>query len=233
MSENKKILVLDIGGTHIKGTVLNEKGVELEEYKSIETPDPANPEMVLKAIKKLVQGFKGFDCISAGFPGYVKEGVIQTAPNLGTEFWKNIQLENLLSESLGKPARVVNDADLQGLGVVRGKGFEVMVTLGTGFGTAFLKNGVLFPHIELAHHPVVKKKDYDAYIGDAALKEIGEKKWKKRMKSVLQILKTVFNYDRLYIGGGNARLLDFELDDNIQIVTNEDGIKGGARLWEH
>ena len=107
----------------------------------------------------------------------------------------------------------------------------MMITLGTGFGTAILKDGMLIPHLELAHHPVAGKKDYDQYIGEAELIKIGEKKWNKRMKRVIEILKTVFNYDRLYISGGNAKLLSFSLDNNISIVSNKDGIKGGARLW--
>lgn len=227
-----KILSIDIGGTHIKATVLDKIGDEIEAYKNVETPIPASPEQVLKAIKILVQDFKGFDGISVGFPGYVKEGVVQTAPNLGSEMWQKVDFQKVLGDALGKPARVVNDADLQGLGIVSGEGFEILVTLGTGFGTAFLKNGILFPHIELAHHPVVKNKDYDKYIGDHELRKIGVKKWNKRMQKVLQILITVFNYDRLYIGGGNVRFLNFDLEDNVKIVSNEDGIKGGARLWQ-
>jgi polyphosphate glucokinase len=228
-----KVLSIDIGGTRIKATVLNAEGEEIEDYKMLDTPKPASPENVLVVLKKIVEGFNDFDYISVGFPGYVKNGIVKTAPNLGTELWQNTNYEKNLSDALGKPTQVVNDADMQGLGVVSGKDFEILVTLGTGFGTAFLKNGILFPHIELAHHPVVKNKDYDQYIGDKELKVIGAEKWNTRMKEVIQILKTVFNYDRLYIGGGNARFLEFKLDDNIKIVTNEDGIKGGARLWKN
>ena len=231
--KNNKVLTIDIGGTHIKATVLNVKGAEVTPFKNVLTPKPANPENVLVALKKLTTDFKEFDLLSVGFPGFIKEGIIQTAPNLGTELWHKINLQEILTETLGKPTQVVNDADLQGIGVVSGQGFEILITLGTGFGTAFLKNGVLFPHIELAHHPVTRKKDYDKFIGDHELKIIGVEKWNKRMKKVLQILKTVFNYDRLYIGGGNARLLDFELEDNLKIVSNKDGIKGGAKLWKN
>jgi polyphosphate glucokinase len=127
---------------------------------------------------------------------------------------------------------VVNDADMQGLGVVKGKGLEMVITLGTGFGTALLMNGHLLPHLELAHHPV-KDADttYDKYIGEKALEKYGKERWNKRMQKVFKILKTVFNYDTLYIGGGNSDLLTFKLDKNMKIVTNADGIKGGARLW--
>jgi len=108
-----------------------------------------------------------------------------------------------------------------------------VITLGTGFGTAFLMDGKLLPHIELAHHPLNGKKDYDDYIGEATLLRIGKKEWKKRMQRVLGILVTVFNYDHLYISGGNADLLTFRLANNISIVSNKDGIKGGAKLWDN
>jgi polyphosphate glucokinase len=120
---------------------------------------------------------------------------------------------------------------MQGLGVVDGKGLEVVITLGTGFGTAVLLDGNLLPHLEFAHQPVGKVKSYDKYIGEAALEKEGDKKWNKRMQKVFVVLKTVFNYDYLYIGGGNSDRLTFKLDKNMKIVSNADGIKGGARLW--
>lgn len=192
---------------------------------------PANPENIVNAIKKLVNGFPGYDRVSVGFPGYVRQGVIKTAPNLGNDYWKDFDLSKKLEKELGKPTRVVNDADMQGLGLVSGKGLEMVVTLGTGFGTALLVDGQLMPHLELAHHPIAKGKDYDEYIGEKALQKEGVQKWNRRMKKVLKVLKTVVNYDSLYIGGGNSDLLNFKLDKNIKIVTNQEGIKGGARLW--
>jgi len=158
--------------------------------------------------------------------------VIFTAPNLGTEAFKGFDLAGALQKALGKPARVVNDADMQGLGVVDGKGFEMVVTLGTGFGTAFLSDGFLLPHLEISQLPIRKGKNYDEYIGEKALEKEGDVKWNKRVKTVIAILKTVFNYDTLYIGGGNARKITFKLDDNIKLTSNRDGIKGGARLWK-
>jgi polyphosphate glucokinase len=126
---------------------------------------------------------------------------------------------------------VVNDADMQGLGVVSGKGLEMVITLGTGFGTALLVDGQLMPHLELAHHPFAKGKTYDDYVGERALEKEGLQKWNKRMQKVLKVLKTVINYDTLYIGGGNSDKLNFKLDKNMKIVSNQDGIKGGSRLW--
>lgn len=226
-----KFLSIDIGGSHIKATILNDKGALLMDYDKIATPVPANPENVVNAIKKLVKSFMSYDMVSVGFPGYVKNGVIKTAPNLGSDFWKDFDLSKKLEKELGKPTRVVNDADMQGLGIVSGHGLEMVITLGTGFGTALLVDGQLMPHLELAHHPFAKGKTYDDYVGDRALEKEGFQKWNKRMQKVIKTLKTVINYDTLYIGGGNSDKLNFKLDKNIKIVTNQDGIKGGSRLW--
>ncbi|MEP7264416.1 MAG: ROK family protein, partial [Bacteroidota bacterium] len=154
----EKILAIDIGGTHIKTAILDDKGKLLTDYKEVDTFHPATPPKVINAIKSLVKGLPSFDKVAVGFPGYVKAGVICTAPNLDNKSWQNFDLSKKLSEVFGKPTRVINDADMQGLGVVSGKGLEMLVTLGTGFGTALLKDGVLLPHLELAHHPITKKK---------------------------------------------------------------------------
>jgi polyphosphate glucokinase len=230
-SASPRFLSIDIGGSHIKATILNDKGALQMEYDKIQTPIPANPENVVNAIKKLVKSFANYDMVSVGFPGYVRAGVVKTAPNLGSEPWKDFDLSKRLEVELGKPTRVVNDADMQGLGVVSGKGLEMVITLGTGFGTALLVNGQLMPHLELAHHPFAKGKTYDDYVGERALEKEGLQKWNRRMKRVLKVLKTVINYDKLYIGGGNSDKLNFKLDKNIKLVTNQDGIKGGSRLW--
>ncbi|MBK0379787.1 ROK family protein [Mucilaginibacter segetis] len=227
-----KILSIDIGGSHIKATILDSKGKLQIDYQKVVTPSEADPDNVIKAIKTLVKGFPPYDRISVGFPGYVRNGVVKTAPNLGSHFWEDVDLSKKLKEALGKETQVVNDADMQGLGVVNGQGLEMVITLGTGFGTALLMNGHLLPHLEIAHHPVSKGRDYDEYIGDKALDKKGAEKWSRRVKKVFKILKTVFNYDTLYIGGGNSSKLKFKLDKNMKIVTNADGIKGGARLWD-
>jgi polyphosphate glucokinase len=227
----KRILAVDIGGSHIKCTILDEKGKILQEYTKVVTPQPATPAKVLAAIKVLVKDFPPYNSIAVGFPGYVKTGIVVTAPNLASESWKNIDLAKMLTGALHQPAKVVNDADLQGLGIAKGKGLEMVITLGTGFGTALLNDGTLLPHLELAHHPVAKKLTYDDYIGEKALEKLGEKKWNERLKRILVILKVVFNYDTLYISGGNARKINFKLDKNIHVVNNIDGIHGGAKLW--
>ena len=232
MESTGNILAIDIGGSHIKCTILNPKGEWQMDYKRVDTPKAAKPADVLSTITELVKGLPEYEKISVGFPGYVRNGIVYTAPNLGNPNWKDIDLGQQISDVLQKPVRLVNDADQLGLGVVSGKGYEVAITLGTGFGTAFLIDGYLLPHMELAHHPIHKDMDYDDYIGEKELKEEGKEKWNKRMTRVLEVLKVVFNYDRLYIGGGSSEKLTIPLGENVHLFTNKDGIKGGAKLWE-
>src|ERR1700712_1213319 len=222
-SSGDKILSIDIGGSHVKATILDHEGALTMEYEKIVTPPSPKPKQLVEVIQTLIKAFPAYDKVSVGFPGYVKNGVIFTAPNLGTDAFKDFDLAKALEKALGKPARVANDADMQGLGVVDGKGFEMVVTLGTGFGTALLSDGYLLPHLELSQLPIRKGKNYDEYIGEKALEKEGDVKWNKRVKTVIAILKKVFNYDTLYIGGGNARKITFELDKNIRLTSNRDG----------
>src|ERR1051326_6814675 len=170
------ILTIDIGGSFIKATVLNQEGTLLQRYQRVKTPDRAAPQKVLEAIQNLVIDFQDYDKISVGFAGYIKNGIVRTAPNLGTDLWKDVNLNGLLYDALNKPVRITNDADMQGLGVVSEHGLEMVITLGTGLGTALLLDGHLLPHLELAHHPITKYKTYDDYVGDNALKNVGKKK---------------------------------------------------------
>jgi len=231
-SEQSKILSVDIGGTLIKAVILDMSGQMQSEYKRVYTPKPATPLLLVNAITTLVAEFLEYGKVSVGFPGYVKEGVIHTCPQLGTSVFAGFNLKQQLEKELCKPVRMINDADMQGLGVSSGKGFELVITLGSGLGSALLFNGVLLPHLELSQHPITKKHIYDSYIGAITLQKIGVEKWNKRVKKMLTVFKTVFNYDRLFIGGGNADKINFPLEENITIVTNQDGIKGGARLWQ-
>jgi polyphosphate glucokinase len=232
---SKDILSIDIGGTSIKAGILTKQGELVSEFKKVPTPKKSTPEAVIDCIQKLVEELNAeelFDRISVGFPGYVRFGKVETAPNLAKNKWAGIDLAQQISDLFGKPVRLINDADQQGLGIVSGKGFEIVFTVGTGFGTALLYDGELLPHLELAHLPITKSKDYDDYIGSKAFEKIGKKDWNDRLKYIIEIYKTVFNYDTLYIGGGNSKEITFKLDDNIKLVTNKDGIKGGAKLWE-
>ncbi|MCZ4243810.1 ROK family protein [Pedobacter punctiformis] len=232
-AENTNILSIDIGGTSIKTVLLDENGNMLSEYMKSKTPDGATPKDIVTGIEDLIKPIPlTYDRVSIGFPGYVKNGIVKTAPNLAKGKWEDVDLAQRVANTLNKPVRLVNDADQQGLGIVEGKGFEIVFTVGTGFGTALLFDGELLPHLELAHFPINKEEDYDDYIGNKTFEKIGTERWNKRLKKVIEIYKTVFNYDALYIGGGNSKQIDFKLENNIKIVTNRDGIKGGAKLWK-
>ena len=132
----------------------------------------------------------------------------------------------------GRPARLGNDADIQGMGVVAGLGIECVLTLGTGAGTALFQDGVIAPHMEFAHHPVHGKHTYNGYVGRVALEEVGHKRWNKRVRRVIDILFSLTHYDTLYIGGGNGKEVAGKLPANVRIVPNEAGITGGVRLWD-
>lgn len=228
---NTDILSIDIGGTSVKACILTKDGELLSEYTKLPTPKHATPDELIEVISELVAGLQPFDKVSIGFPGYIKYGIVKTGANLAKHQWPDYPLSQTISDLLNKPVRLINDADQQALGIVQGKGLEIVLTLGTGFGTALTFDGDLLPHLELAHLPVSKDKDYDDYIGDRAFVKEGEKKWNERLQKIIEIYKTVFNYDQLYLGGGNAKHINFELDDNIHVVSNKDGIKGGAKLW--
>lgn len=231
--KNEHVLAIDIGGSSIKATVLNMDGEMLVEYQKVPTPEKSSPEKVLSSIKELIKDFPDYDKISVGFPGYVRNGVIYTAPNLGTEAWRGCHLSDILAHEFKKPVRLLNDADFQGYGVISGEGLEMVITLGTGFGTALFLNGIVLPHLELAHLPVKEGITYDNFIGDDALEEDGTEEWNLKLQEVLATFKTVINYDRLYLSGGNSKKINFKLDDNIKVVRNRDGIKGGAFLWKN
>jgi polyphosphate glucokinase len=181
---------------------------------------------------ELIQPLGAFDRVSVGFPGVVRAGQVLTAPNLANAAWHGYPLAAVLTDRLGKPVRMLNDATVHGLGVISGNGLECVITLGTGFGFALFDSGRLTPHLELAHHPIQNGKDYDQYIGDAAMKAIGRKRWNKRLRRALRCVRDLTGYDLLHIGGGNARHIRLELEPNIRIVPNDAGIIGGVRLWD-
>ncbi len=226
-----RILAIDIGGTGLKAAILDIDGNLLTERHRIETPHPCSTDELVDALVKLVEPFPTFDYVSVGFPGVVRNGKIITAPNLGTEELMGLDLAGALQQRLAKPVRVINDADMQGYGAIHGKGLEMVITLGTGFGSALFMDGVLAPHLEIAHLPFRKNKTYDEQIGDKARKKISRKKWNRRVKRAIDTLRTLTHFDKLYIGGGNADQIKFELDSDVQIISNENGVRGGAWLW--
>ncbi|MGH6846984.1 MAG: ROK family protein [Methylocella sp.] len=225
-------LAIDIGGSHLKAAVLNASGKMSTDPVRVKTPKPAMPDTVVAALISLSQRLGQFDRVSIGFPGVVRADFVLTAPNLGTKEWHGFRLGAVMAQDLGKPVRMLNDAGVQGLGVITGRGLECVLTMGTGMGFALFQDGQIAPHLELSQHPIRKHKTYDEYVGKAALESVGRRRWNKRAHNIIDILETVINYDTLYIGGGNAELIEPPLPANVKIVSNTAGITGGVRLWD-
>jgi len=125
---------------------------------------------------------------------------------------------------------VANDAAVQGYGAVKGRGVELVLTLGTGMGSSLFIDGKLCPGLELGHHPW-KKRIYEDYLGRRGLDKYGKKHWNKLLREAIDQTRQLFNWDHLYLGGGNTKKIDFDLPPNVSIVSNEDGILGGVALW--
>ena len=225
-------LAIDVGGTRLKAGVLSPAGDMVAGPARADTPHPAPPDAVINVLTGLVGSIGPFQRISIGFPGVVHGGRVLTAPNLGTEAWHDFPLAKALAERLGAPARLANDATVQGLGVIAGHGLECVITLGTGMGFALFEDGVPGPHLELSQHPVRGRKTYDQYIGNAALRAIGRKRWNRRVRTAIGHIAMLTSFDVLYIGGGNSRHMQGDLPDKVRIVSNEAGITGGIRLWD-
>jgi polyphosphate glucokinase len=225
-------LAIDVGGTRLKAGLLDQDGEMVAGPNRVDTPPHPVPQVVVDALVGLASPLGDFDRISVGFPGVVRHGQVLTAPNLGTPEWRHFPLAASLTDKLGKPARMLNDAEVQGLGVITGKGLECVITLGTGMGFALFQDGRPAPHLELAQHPIHKGKTYDEFIGVVAFKDVGRKRWNRRLRRVLACITTLVGFDTLYIGGGNAKQVELELPPNVHLVANTAGITGGVRLWD-
>jgi len=232
-AQGARTLGIDVGGTGLKASVLNARGKMMVRRRRVDTPSPCPPKALVQALVELVKPLPAFDRVSVGFPGYVLAEKVITAPEFGNRSWHGFDLVKALQSRLGKPVRLLNDADMQGLPVIGGKGLELVITLGTGVGTALFRDGELMPHLELAHHPAHKGADYNGYLGKKALKKIGKKRWNRRVRRMIGVLHDLFNFDKLYIGGGNARNITFKPNAHLKLISNQDGILGGFMLWNH
>jgi polyphosphate glucokinase len=225
-------LGIDIGGTALKASVLDRRGRMVVERARMLTPYPCSPKVLLRALVKLTAPLPSFDRISIGFPGVVRGGHVVTAPHFGKKAWPGYPLEAAVAQRLERPARLLNDAEVQGLGVITGHGLEVVLTLGTGIGSAVFADGLLAPHLELAQHPLHNGETYNGYAGNEALHRCGKKKWNRHVLKTIEAVDSLLHYDVLYLGGGNARHLTVDLPRNVRIASNDNGITGGIHLWD-
>ncbi len=226
-----KTLAVDIGGSGVKAMLLDEYGKPMTDRLRAKTPNPSTPAAITAIIADFANQLGEFDRVSVGFPGVIKKGVVYTAANLDKK-WIEYPLADNLSKALGKPVRVANDAVVQGLGAVSGTGVELVITLGTGLGAGLYLDGVPIPSLEMSHHPFRGGVTYEDELGRRALEKSGRKKWNKRVGEAIQQLYRLFYYDRIYIGGGNAKEINIKLPQNAEVISNQDGILGGLKLWE-
>ena len=214
------ILVIDVGGTHVKALATGRK-------KPLEIrsgPKMTAKEMVL-GIRQATTGWQ-YDVVSIGYPGPVLHGKPVSEPRHLGDGWVGFDFK----KAFGCPVRIVNDAAMQALGSYK-RGRMLFLGLGTGLGSAFIVDGVLEP-MELAHLPYKKGRTYEDYVGKAALKRFGKKKWRRYVADVVTRLKAALEADDVVVGGGNAKSLR-TLPKGVRLGSNANAFTGGYRLWKH
>lgn len=213
-----RVLVLDVGGTHVKAAFSDRAQVW-----GIPSGPHLTPRRMLRALARTLPG-EEYDAVAIGFPGPVIRGTIAREPvHLGPR-WVGFDF----GKAFGRPVRIVNDAAMQALGSYT-EGHMLFLGLGTGLGSAMVVDGTLRP-MELAHLPYKKGRTFEEYVGDAALERLGRKKWGKEVRRVVEILVAALEPDEVVLGGGNARKLD-ELLPGVRRVDNRHAVVGGIRLW--
>ena len=246
--EGPHTLAVDCGGGGIKASVLDAGGTLRAPAVRVATPYPLPPERLLTTIADIAASLPPADRVTVGMPGMVRHGVVVATPHYVTrtgphsrvlpelvEAWAGFDMEAAVASRLEMPALVLNDAEVHGAGVVAGSGLELVLTVGTGLGSALFDGGRLAPHLEWSHAPVRWGTSYDTYIGETERARLGDALWSRRMRRVVDGLRPVFLWDRLYLGGGNARRLTPQvlarLGDDVVVVPNTAGIVGGVRAW--
>jgi polyphosphate glucokinase len=242
-------LTIDCGGGGIKAAVLDSSGTMRSQPIRVDTPYPLSPNLFIETLSNLANQLPKADRATVGIPGMIRHGVVISTPHYVTkagprslvlpelvEQWRGFDARSQLSESLKIPTLVLNDAEVHGAGVVAGSGLEVVLTLGTGLGYSLFDGGKLAPHLELSQAPVRFQQTYDTYVGETERKRLGDLFWSRRVRKLIDGLRPVFLWDRLYLGGGNARMIKSaiveKLGDDVVIVPNSAALVGGVRAWQ-
>lgn len=237
-------LAVDVGGSGVKAALLSHDGQMISERVRVDTPYPCPPPRLVETVLHVAGEIPGYHRATVGFPGLVRSGVVHFVPSLSRSTlegetdphlqaaWRGFDLQSALTAAAGVPVRVANDADVQGCAVISGRGMEFVVTLGTGVGTALFYDGLLQPHLELGHAMFRKGQTFEEQIGNAARKDVGKQRWITRVQKALPVYDRFLYYDRVYVGGGNARLLEgVDLGPKATVVSNTAGILGGIAIW--
>ena len=242
-------LVIDCGGGGIKATVLDDAGTMRAQPVRVPTPYPLTTKLFVDTLVDLSKQLPHATHATVGLPGMIRHGVVVTTPHYVTksgprtrvlpelvEQWDGFDAQSALAAALDMPVRVLNDAEVHGAGVIAGQGLELVLTLGTGLGCAIFDGGRLAPHLELSQAPVRWGLSYDTYIGEHERRRLGDALWSRRVARMVEGLRPVFLWDRLYVGGGNSRHITpsvlARLGDDVVIVPNSAALVGGARVWQ-
>lgn len=214
-----QILVIDVGGTHVKVLASGQRAPR----KMVSGPN-MTPAKMVQDVKRMAKDWK-YDVVSMGYPGPVVLGRPLHEPcNLGNG-WVGFNF----NKALGRPVKIINDAAMQALGSYRG-GRMLFLGLGTGLGSAMVVDGIVQP-MELAHLPYKKGKTYEDYIGLRGLERSGKKKWRRHVADIVECLRAALEPDYVVIGGGNAKKLK-KLPKGVELGDNANAFRGGFRLWE-
>ena len=210
-------LAVDCGGGGIKASVLDGQGTMVAPPKRTPTPYPLPPELLVQTIVDLAAQLPEAHRVTVGMPGMIRHGVVIATPHY-------------------IPTKVLNDAEVAGAGVITGRGLEMIITLGTGLGNAVFDGGQLAPHVEVSQGPIRWGLTYDDYIGEHERLRLGDVHWSRRVRRVVDGLRPMYMWDRLYLGGGNSKRIvpsyRDRLGEDVIIVPNDAGIIGGVRSWE-
>lgn len=249
MNPDVLTLAVDCGGGGIKASVLDTAGTVHAPPVRATTPYPLPPHRLVRTITSLAEQLPAAARATVGMPGMLRHGVVVATPHYVTRsgprtrvlpelvlHWSGFDMRSAVEDALGLPTLVLNDAEVHGAGVIAGAGLEMIVTLGTGLGNAVFDGGGLAPHIELSQGPVRWGLTYDDYIGEHERLRLGDAHWSRRVRKVVDALRPMYLWDRLYLGGGNSRrivpaVLE-RLGDDVVIVPNSAGIVGGVRAWD-
>lgn len=218
MKPPEKILVLDVGGTHVKAQATGHKT-----FVEIPSGPKMTPRKMLADIRKAIDGWE-YSAVTIGYPGPVVHGKPVSEPHNLAPGWVGFDFQ----KALGHPVKVINDAAMQALGHYEG-GRMLFLGLGTGLGSALIVDGVLEP-MELAHLPYKHGRTYEDYVGLRGLKRLGKKKWREHVFDVVKRLKTALEADYVILGGGNVKQLK-KLPPGARPGNNTYAFRGGYRVW--
>lgn len=246
-----RTLSLDFGGSSLKSAVLDENGEPIGGYLIEFIAYPFEPSHMLHMVQHhLEEHDSAIERITLGMPGIIRNGVVVTTPHYIctngprtdvslelSERWLNYDLRTALEESFDCPALVLNDAEVAAAGVTSGEGAELVLTLGTGLGCAFVVDGLLAPHIEVSHAPWMAGRTFDDVLGEKNRSQCEPAEWSEAVLEIIDSLWPVYHWDKLYLGGGNSQKLTTDVRQqmpsrHVTFIQYEAGASGGAKAWE-